>query len=398
MSWENNRKGITVFTPIYNRAYCIEALYKSLRKQTYKNFEWIIIDDGSTDNVMQLIQKWIEEENSFDIIYIRVKNGGKMRAVNKAVRLANAPAFFIVDSDDYITEDALECLINWFEEIKDNSEFAGVSGLRKIKTIDAQYNFQFVDATNLERRQYNLVIDMAECYKTDILRKYPAIEIENEKYLSPSFVWNSIARDGYKLRWVNKVIYICEYHTDGLSAVGPDILTRNPVGWGKVIQLDIECKKDNEFTNFQYYRYYQSVKDFLPLDCIAENLGITSKALLEIVSHKPEVINKINQYFLEHKIKRVALYGMGGEAKRFLQISKDFNIEICYGIDRKPNQLLSICYMPTDKLPNVDAILITNRMGIKEIKSNLENYTKIKAISIQEDILDKSLNYYYSDI
>lgn len=391
-------KGITVFTPIYNRAYCIEKLYESLKRQTYKNFEWIVIDDGSTDDAAQVFDRWIQEENDFDIIYAKVKNGGKMRAVNKGVKLATAPAFFIVDSDDFLTDDALENISTWFKEIEDDNGFAGVSGLKKFKTIDAKYDFDYVDATNLERRKYNLIIDMAECYKTDILKKYPALEIESEKYIPPSLMWNSIAKDGYKLRWNNKVIYIAEYRADGLSANGMDKYIRNPIGWGKWIQLAIGCKKDDEYTEFQYYLYYQTLKDKLSVDSIADNLNISLNELLEGISSKPKIINKVHKYFEDHHIKRVALYGLGGEAKRFLHISKDFGIEICYGIDRSPNSLLPVCYTPADELPEVDAILITNRMGIEEIKDGLQKHTQIKCISIQNDLLNKSLNYYYSDI
>lgn len=391
-------KGITVFTPIYNRAYCIKKLYESLKRQTYKNFEWIVIDDGSTDDVAQVFDRWIQEENDFDIIYAKVKNGGKMRAINKGVKLAAAPAFFIVDSDDFLTDDALENIDAWFKEIDADNSFAGVSGLRKIKTIDAQYDFDHVDATNLERRKYNLLIDMAECYKTDILKRYPALEIENEKYMPPSLVWNSIAKDGYKLRWYNKVIYIAEYRADGLSAEGMDKYIRNPISWGKLIQLDVECKRDDEYAEFQYYLYYQSLKTKLSEAGIADNLNVSLNELKEVISRKPKIINRVNKYFEDNHIKRVALYGLGGEAKRFLHISKDFEIEICYGIDRSPNSLLPVCYTIADELPKVDAILITNRMGIKEIKDDLWKHTQIRCISIQKDILDKSLNYYYSDI
>lgn len=391
-------KGITVFTPIYNRAYCIERLYNSLKRQTYKNFEWIVVDDGSDDNVAQLFDRWVQEEINFNIIYVKTKNGGKMKAVNKGVKLAEAPAFFIADSDDYITDDALELLDIWFKEIKDDNSFAGVSGLRKIRTIDAKYEFDFVDATNLERRKNHLAIDMAECYKTEILKKYKAPEIEGENYISPSIVWNKIAKDGYKLRWHNRVIYIGEYQPDGLSAAGPNLLVKNPIGWAQVIQLNILCKKDKEYEEFQYYRYIKSLKDKLPLEIIAKYLGLNKQRVEEITQNKPTIIDRLNVFFAKNKIESVALYGVGGEAKRFLQIIDDLNIEICYGIDRKPNNILSVCYKPTDKLPVVDAILITNRMGIEEIKTMLNSYTDMRIISIQNDILEKSLNYYFSDI
>jgi glycosyltransferase involved in cell wall biosynthesis len=395
---EDKHKKITVFTPVYNRAYCIENLYKSLKSQSDKNFEWIVMDDGSTDNVAELFDHWIRDENEFDIIYMKVKNGGKMRAVNKGVKFASAPAFFIVDSDDYLTNDALEFLAIQFDKIKDDHTFAGISGLRRIKTIDAKYDFDYVDATNFERRMFGLSIDMAECYKTDVLKQYPCPEIEGENYMFPSYVWNSIALDGYKLRWFNKEIYISEYRPDGLSAVGIQKYIRNPIGWGMMIQLNVVCKKDSEYTEFQYYWYYQTLKDRMSEHMIANHLGISMEVLSHVIKDKPIIIKKIDDYFSCNDIRQVALYGLGGEAKRFLWILKEVGIEVCYGIDKRPNSLLPVCYMPGDEFPEVDAILITNRAGIHEIKNNLEEITNIKCISIQEDILEKSINYYYSDI
>lgn len=392
---------ITVFTPVYNRAYCLDNLYESLKRQTFINFEWVVIDDGSTDHVELIINKWKQEnrmENRFPIRFERRKNGGKMRAVNRAVQMSEAPAFFIIDSDDYILDHALETIWGWFLEIKDNPAFAGVSGLRRIKTIDAQYNFDYVDATNLERRKYNLIIDMAECYKTEVLRQYPAPEIENETYISESIIWNAIAKDGLKLRWYNQVIYISEYRSDGLSAMGPNILKKNPLSWGKVIQLDVNCKRDEEFTEFQYYLYYETLKDRLSLEEMAGNLAISQEELGRCRWEKPRVIKNINEFLNVNKIKKAALYGLGGEAKRFLELVKHLDLEIVYGIDRNPNKLLPVCYRPKDDFPKADAIMITNRAGISEIKDGLKQITAMKCISIQEDILDKGINYYFSDI
>ena len=69
---------ITVFTPTFNRGYIIENLYKSLQRQSYKNFQWIVIDDGSKDDTEKLFEKWTNEDNLFDITYKKVKNGGKI--------------------------------------------------------------------------------------------------------------------------------------------------------------------------------------------------------------------------------------------------------------------------------------------------------------------------------
>lgn len=391
-------KMITVFTPTCNRAYCIEAMYQSLRRQTCKNFEWIVVDDGSTDNTSQLFDQWVREEKEFNIVYIKTQNRGKMSAVNKGIQIASAPFFFIADSDDYLTDDAIELIISWAQDIKNDNGFAGVSGLRKIKTVDVKHDFDYIDATNLERRKYNLTMDMAECYKTDVLRKYPAPEIEGERYLSPSIVWNKIAKDGYKIRWHNRVIYIAEYRDDGLTVSGVEKFKKNPIGWGKLIQLNTQCKNDEGYTEFQYYLYYKEMKEYLSIEHICKNLEIDRKILEEIIEEKPWVIRALNYYFQKNEIKFIALYGLGLEAQRFLEILEDINIRICYGIDRKPNSLVMPCYAPTDKLAVVDAILITNLRGIKEIKRELQKITDIKCISLQEDILEKGFRFYFGDI
>ena len=109
---------ITVFTPTYNRAYIISNLYNSLCRQTFKDFEWLIVDDGSTDNTEELVNKWINDANSgFSIRYFKKENGGKPSAINYGVDCAEGELFFTVDSDDYLTDDALEKIDRWEREL-----------------------------------------------------------------------------------------------------------------------------------------------------------------------------------------------------------------------------------------------------------------------------------------
>ena len=98
---------ITIFTPTYNRGYIIEKLYLSLCNQTSNEFEWLVFDDGSTDNHLDLIERFIAD-NKINIRYIYKENGGKHTAINLGVKNANGELFFIVDSDDYLTPDAVE--------------------------------------------------------------------------------------------------------------------------------------------------------------------------------------------------------------------------------------------------------------------------------------------------
>ena len=123
---------ITVFTPTYNRGYAIEKLYRSLQRQSFKDFEWLIVDDGSTDNSEELIKNWICEENDFPIRYYKQENGGKCRAINRGLDLACGKLFFTVDSDDYLTDNALERINYWENTIANQPGFCGVAGNRGI--------------------------------------------------------------------------------------------------------------------------------------------------------------------------------------------------------------------------------------------------------------------------
>lgn len=219
---------ITVFTPTYNRSELLQRLYDSLCRQTMKNFEWLIVDDGSSDNTAEMIQKFQVENSSlpveqqFPVRYFHKENGGKHTAINVGVKQAECELFFIVDSDDYLADDAIEVLSGYYDEIKDDECFAGVSGTRITpsgETLIGEHDFSVIDCTNLEfATVYHFSGDMAEAYKTKVMKKYPFPEITGEQFCPESLVWLRIARDHYKLRYFNQGIYICEYQPQGLTA------------------------------------------------------------------------------------------------------------------------------------------------------------------------------------
>ncbi len=125
----NKNKLITVFTPTFNRATIIPKLYNSLVNQSFRDFEWIVVDDGSTDNTEAIFKNWVKE-SVFPIRYIKVQNGGKHRAINLGVNIAQGELFFIVDSDDVLLPDSLELIASKYSEIKDDSQFCGLAGSR----------------------------------------------------------------------------------------------------------------------------------------------------------------------------------------------------------------------------------------------------------------------------
>lgn len=234
---------LTIFTPTYNRAHTIEKLYESLKRQTCFDFEWLVVDDGSKDNTAQLFSLWEKEEKPFTIRYIRQENGGKHRAVNKGVTLAEGELFFIVDSDDFLTRDAVETVFKWRSLLPENENFAGFAGAKgysEEKMIGTGHGAgEFIDCKNGDRQKYGLLSDKAEVYFTEILRQFPFPEFEGENFITESVVWNAISLAGYKMRWYDRIIYVAEYRPDGLTADNMGLFFRNPRGHLLALKTDL---------------------------------------------------------------------------------------------------------------------------------------------------------------
>lgn len=259
---------VTVFTPTYNRAYILPKLYASLRAQTSCDFEWLIVDDGSTDETERLVKEWLADNNKFHIHYYKQANGGKHRAINKGVQFAQGKLFFIVDSDDYLTPDAVETLITWEMQLENNGQkFCGIAGerasIKSGKIIGTPNNFgEYVDATALEREKYNIYGDKAEAFYTEVLKRYPFPEINGEKFITENVVWYRIANDGYLIRWYSKPIYMCEYREDGLTRQGNKLFANNPKGYA--LSVRERCKFRNVKKKekiFAAYYFYEDMKD-----------------------------------------------------------------------------------------------------------------------------------------
>lgn len=225
---------VTVFTPTYNRAYIIETLYRSLQRQTCMEFEWLVVDDGSSDGTEALFEKWCQEENPFPIRYIRQENTGKCGAINHGLALANAPLFFTVDSDDYLTDDAIEKVLQWEEEMPKDGTFCGFVANRGTAP-DATPN-TILDCEYLDGNAFDLYGQVdgerAFIFYTEIHRKYLYPVFPGERFMTEAVTWNRMAHDGYKMRFYNDIIWIWEYLEDGLTKKGYDIFLRNPQGTG----------------------------------------------------------------------------------------------------------------------------------------------------------------------
>ncbi len=220
MNLANNQNVlVTICTPTYNRASLLPDLYDSLKMQTSFAFEWVIVDDGSTDNTQELIREWMNEDLEFKMNYIKKKNGGKHTAVNEGVRHAMGKYFIIVDSDDYLAKDAIKIICREFAKLP-SGQYAGVGFNRIFEDgviVGSTFDREYVDCTSLMRKKYHIAGDKAEVFFTKLIQKYPFPVFPGEKFLTEAIVWNRIANDGYKIRWINQGLYICRYQPDGLS-------------------------------------------------------------------------------------------------------------------------------------------------------------------------------------
>lgn len=238
---------ITLFTPTYNRGYILETLYRSIQRQTYRNFEWIVVDDGSSDNTEELVNQWMKDDNDFPIRYYKQQNGGKCRAINYGLDLAEGELFFIMDSDDYLTDDALEKVVYWEGTIAGKAEFCGVVGNRGSgpnETPNTPLGVPYLDDNVFMRypEYTDHVVDgeRAGVWYTEIHRKYKYPEFEGENFLTPCITWNRMANDGYKVRFFEDVIWVCKYLEDGLTMQGNMRFIKNPAGAGLCLREKAE--------------------------------------------------------------------------------------------------------------------------------------------------------------
>ncbi|MDD5862197.1 MAG: glycosyltransferase family 2 protein [Prevotella sp.] len=219
---------ITIFTPTYNRGYSLPRLFESILKQTSKDFEWIIIDDGSTDNTEKLCQSWAAQHQF--ITFVKKQNGGKFRAVNLGAKLAKGDWFFIVDSDDWLPADAIENIIE--EEKNISSQRIGViCGLKCYEngiSLNKKVAFNTIECTHYHFKfVLGAVNDLAEVIQTSVIREYPFPDSYPEENFCPeAVIFNRIAKK-YLTHYFNKNIYFCEYQSDGLSANSVRIRMKN---------------------------------------------------------------------------------------------------------------------------------------------------------------------------
>lgn len=222
---------VTVLTPAYNRRDRLQKLYESLCKQTVGEFQWLIIDDGSTDGTEELIRGF--KRHQFRMDYYKKENGGKHTALNYAHTYIEGELTVIVDSDDFLLPDAVETIMNdWKKYCMDES----ISGFSYLKSRNnGGYLSQkspsdfYIDDDIHYRVNQGIQGDRCEVVRTELLKKYPFPVFMYEKFMSEGWLWTHIAYD-YKTVYRNKIIYMCEYLEGGLTKSGRTLRVKSPLG------------------------------------------------------------------------------------------------------------------------------------------------------------------------
>ncbi|WP_291073123.1 glycosyltransferase family 2 protein [Empedobacter sp. UBA5987] len=272
---------VSIFTPTYNRAELLSRLYDSLVKQTNQNFEWVIVDDGSIDNTSEVVKKFISEQK-IQINYYKQKNSGKHIAINKGVEMARGELFFIVDSDDYILQHAVDFIVNQYQEIKDAPSVGGLSARRGYNInqaigSDNFSNFMITDVFTF-RYKHNIQGDMAEVVKTSVLKEFPFPKINEERFCPESLIWNRIGLK-YKFLWLPDIIYIGEYLEGGLTdnifkirKKSPDStilfykeLQEMPIPFIQKVKANINYWRFAKFSEKKFYNKWSNTNPLLSL-------------------------------------------------------------------------------------------------------------------------------------
>lgn len=230
--------GFTVFTPVYNGGSTIHRVYQSLLRQTFADFEWLIIDDGSTDNTIQVIEQMVNE-SKIKIRFFKQDNMHKFYSLLRGIELAEGKYFLIADADDEFTADTLMQFNRGHNilEAKKEIKYIGVNCLCADTTGhiigDPYPNHQMISDHSEMIYKYKVMGEKWGSQVTSILKqfKFPP-EFFNNGYIPEGILWNRIASEGYKILFLNEPlrIYYNEKARHSISTQARQDVRKNSFG------------------------------------------------------------------------------------------------------------------------------------------------------------------------
>lgn len=224
---------ITIFTPTYNRQEKLHRLYDSLRNQSNYNFIWLIIDDGSTDNTRNIVKQWISINQLFKIKYVYQENAGKHNAYNKALDIMNSEWHVTVDSDDWLTEEAVNIMHEKKDGLSEKDKHVGVVfpriNSKNPRILDKHWLPNEINSINISdiKFKYKLNIETCILMKNLYLENFRFPVHSGEKHMSEEPLYNYLAKFG-TFYTTSEYIYVFEYLEDGWTNNLFEIWKTNP--------------------------------------------------------------------------------------------------------------------------------------------------------------------------
>ncbi len=260
---------ITIFTPTYNRCDKLKRLYKSILSQNNKNLEWLIVDDGSTDGTKDYISKIIED-NEVNIRYIHKSNGGKYTAYNEALKNANGYLFFCVDSDDMLSDSAIDKIYEFWYSSDKTDCCCGIIAMKsevsgRLRIDDLPENVGEITLWELDN-VYKCWGDKCFIFITSIAKKYFFPEIGDEKFFPESYIYDKIGLE-HSFLIMNTVLNECEYFDGGYTDQLVKLMLKNPTGYKIFYSQRIDMaytlkKKMGYIIRYNVFKYLSKDKNY----------------------------------------------------------------------------------------------------------------------------------------
>lgn len=295
-------KILTIFTPAYNRAHTIGRTYESLCRQTCKDFEWLVIDDGSTDNTKDLVQSWIKE-NKIPIRYIYQENQGMHGAHNTAYRNITTELNTCIDSDDYMPDDAVEQIVSLWKE-KGSMKYAGIIGLDQDvhgHIIGTGFASGLKETTLTGFYAMGGKGDKKQVYRTDVMNSYPDYPIfSGEKYVGLIYKYMLIDQD-YPLLTLNKPLVIVDYQLDGSSFGMYRQYWNNPKGFAFLRKTEMLLTKS-------WKRRFMCCIHYVSSSIRAKNKNFLKESPKKLETFLAIPFGVLLYFYIRYQVKRSASY------------------------------------------------------------------------------------------
>lgn len=223
---------LTIFTPTYNRVQTLKRTYDSLVRQNFTDAEWLIVDDGSTDETQEFVDQ-ITSEAPFCVRYCWIEHGGKHRAYNKALTLAQGDLFFVVDSDDWLPDFSLINIMKRAGRLLKDDQPGYIVALKQrpdgsIFGLHLPQDNAFTTLHRLD--ELKCIGERSFVFRTEVARRYRFPEIDAENFVTESVIYDRIDRDWLALT-LDTPITVCEYQPCGLSSDIYRLMWYNPTGF-----------------------------------------------------------------------------------------------------------------------------------------------------------------------